>query len=83
MVAGYILINAQPGKLDTAAREIATIDGVREVNAVTGPFDAIAYAEASTPDALGRLVVTAIQKVPGVDKTLTCVVVALEKKAAA
>jgi DNA-binding Lrp family transcriptional regulator len=83
MVAGYILLNTQPGALKEAARKIADIEGVREVDAITGPYDAIAYAEAATPDELGRLVVSAIQRVPGVEKTLTCLVVALEDKAAA
>jgi DNA-binding Lrp family transcriptional regulator len=83
MVAGYILMNTKPGALKEAAKKIAGIEGVREVDAITGPYDAIAYAEAATPDQLGRLVVSAIQQVPGVEKTLTCLVVALEEKAAA
>ncbi len=83
MVAAYVLINTQPGTLGDAARAITAIDGVRSVEAVTGPFDAIAYAEAGTPDELGRLVVSAIQKVPGIQKTLTCLVVELEAAKAA
>jgi len=83
MVAAYVLINTTPGTLGEAAQRITDIEGVRSVEAVTGPFDAVAYAEAGTPDQLGRLVVSEIQKVPGVQKTLTCLVVALEATKAA
>lgn len=82
MVAAYILMNTQPGALVNAAKKITNIDGVREVDAITGPFDAIAYAEAGTPEELAHLVVSRIQKVEGVQKTLTCLVVALESQAA-
>lgn len=83
MVAAYVLINTVPGALGEAAQLITAIPGVRSVDAVTGPFDAIAYAEAATPDELGRLVVSKIQKVSGIQKTLTCLIVALEAAPAA
>lgn len=83
MVAAYVLINTQPGAVGEAAKRIVAIPGVRSVDAVTGPFDAIAYAEAGTSDELGRLVVSEIQKVPGIQKTLTCLLVALEAAKAA
>lgn len=77
MVAAYIFINTAPGTLEQAAPRIATLDGVRSVEAITGPYDAIVQAEAATNDDLGKLVVSSIQKVPGVEKTLTCLVVEL------
>jgi len=83
MIAAYILINSEPGALREAAEKITSIDGVRQIDAITGPFDAIAYAEAGTPDELGSLVVSRIQKVAGVQKTLTCLVVDLAAAKAA
>ena len=83
MVAAYILIEAKAGGLEEAAKRIGEIDGLREIDAVTGPYDAIAYAEAPTPDDLGRLVVSELQKVPGIHKTLTCMVVDLKATKAA
>jgi DNA-binding Lrp family transcriptional regulator len=41
-------------------------------DAVTGPYDAIARAEADSLDELGRLVIQRIQSVAGVSRTLTC-----------
>lgn len=77
MVAAYIFINTAPGTLEQAAPRIAALDGVRSVEAITGPYDAVVQAEASTNDQLGSLVVSRIQKVAGVEKTLTCLVVEL------
>lgn len=83
MEAAYVLINTQPGAVGEAAQKIVSIPGVRWVEAITGPFDAIAYAEASTSDELGNLVVSEIQKVPGIQKTLTCMLVTLKAAKAA
>lgn len=82
MVAAYIFINTAPGTLKQAAEQIAVVEGVRSVEAITGPYDAIVQAEAPTNDELGKLVVSKIQTVPGVEKTLTCLVVELAEKAA-
>ena len=71
--------------IDTFAGAGGTGSGVPDtpLDAVTGPYDAIAYAEAPTPDDLGRLVVSELQKVPGIHKTLTCMVVDLKATKAA
>jgi DNA-binding Lrp family transcriptional regulator len=45
--------------------------------AVTGPYDVVARVEAASIDALGRLVVSKIQTVEGIARTLTCPVVRL------
>ena len=42
---------------------------------VTGPYDVIVRAEARNVDELGKLVVTKVQNVPGITRTLTCSVV--------
>jgi DNA-binding Lrp family transcriptional regulator len=42
---------------------------------VTGPYDVIVRAEASSVDELGQLVVARVQTVPGITRTVTCPVV--------
>jgi DNA-binding Lrp family transcriptional regulator len=42
---------------------------------VTGPYDVIVRAEASSVDELGQLVVARVQMVPGITRTVTCPVV--------
>lgn len=77
MVAAYILIQTDVGKAASVAEEIAKIPGVRNAEAVTGPYDAIVHAEAEDVDSLGKLVVARIQSVDGITRTLTCPVVRL------
>ena len=44
---------------------------------VTGPYDVIVRAEASTMDDLGKMVVSRVQMIDGITRTLTCPVVNL------
>jgi DNA-binding Lrp family transcriptional regulator len=77
MVSAYILILTEVGKAAQVAKAVATIDGVKSAEDVTGPYDVIVRAEATDIDTLGRLVVARIQAVEGIDRTLTCPVVHL------
>ena len=76
-VHAYILIQTEVGKAATVAREIAGLEGVTTAEDVTGPYDVIVRAEATTVDELGKLVVARIQGVDGITRTLTCPVVNL------
>ncbi|MPQ97301.1 Lrp/AsnC family transcriptional regulator [Modestobacter sp. I12A-02628] len=77
MVHAYILIQTEVGKAAAVATTIAEIAGVTRAEDVTGPYDVIVRAEASTVDELGRLVVARVQSVDGITRTLTCPVVNL------
>ncbi|MBI3753148.1 MAG: Lrp/AsnC ligand binding domain-containing protein [Deltaproteobacteria bacterium] len=74
-VSAYVFIECEHGKSMSAADKIGKIGGVREAHAVTGPYDVIAYVRASNFKVLGDVVITKIQAVSGVKKTLTNVVV--------
>jgi DNA-binding Lrp family transcriptional regulator len=76
-VRAYILIQTEVGKAADVAREIADIDGVVSADDVTGPYDVIAVAEADSVDDLGRMVVSRVQLIEGITRTLTCPVVNL------
>lgn len=73
----YILIQCEVGKAANVAERVAGIEGVTESSDVTGPYDVIVRAEAKNVDDLGRMVVSKIQSVPGITRTLTCPVVQL------
>ena len=77
MVKAYILIQTDSGKAADVANAIRSIAGVISTEAVTGPYDVIVFSEAEDVDALGQLVVTAIQPVDGIVRTLTCPVINL------
>jgi DNA-binding Lrp family transcriptional regulator len=76
-VAAYILIQTEVGKAADVAREIDAIDGVLSAEDVTGPYDVIARASATDVDELGKMVVSRVQMIEGITRTLTCPVVHL------
>lgn len=77
MVQAYILIQTEVGKARDVALAIQDIAGVVRVDAVTGPYDVVVLTEARSVDELGKLIVSKVQYVPGITRTLTCSVVHL------
>lgn len=71
----FVLIEAASDKAVNALKAIIKIPGVKMAHAVTGPYDIIAFVEASDVDALGRVVLSKIRTITGVTKTLTCVTI--------
>ena len=76
-VRAYVLIQTEVGKAANVAEEIRELDGVTGADDVTGPYDVIACAEAPTFDELGKMVVSRVQMIGGITRTLTCPVVEL------
>ncbi len=76
-VQAYILIQCEVGKAADVAERVADIQGVTESSDVTGPYDVIVRTEAGNVDELGKMVVSKIQAIPGITRTLTCPVVHL------
>jgi DNA-binding Lrp family transcriptional regulator len=77
VVQAYILIQTEVGRARDVAGLIADLPGVVRVDAVTGPYDVVVLTEANTVDELGKLIVSNVQMVPGITRTLTCSVVRL------
>ena len=77
MAVAYILIQTEVGKAEHVSRNVRAIAGVREAENVTGPYDVVVKVEADDVDQLGRLVVSEIQMIHGITRTLTCPVVRL------
>jgi DNA-binding Lrp family transcriptional regulator len=76
-VQAYVLIQTEVGKAANVASSIRNIAGVVSAEDVTGPYDVIAKTEAETVDDLGKMVVSKIQLVDGITRTLTCPIVHL------
>lgn len=76
-VTAYVLIQTEVGKAANVASQVGKIDGVLSAEDVTGPYDVIVRAQASSVDDLGRMVVSKVQMVDGITRTLTCPVVNL------
>jgi DNA-binding Lrp family transcriptional regulator len=77
VVQAYILIQTEVGKARDVAVAIRDITGVARVDAVTGPYDVIVLTEARSVDELGKMIVSKVQLIPGITRTLTCSVVHL------
>lgn len=76
-VSAYILIQTEVGKAASVADQVRDLTGVVSADDVTGPYDVIVRAEAGTVDELGKMVVSKVQMLEGITRTLTCPVVNL------
>jgi DNA-binding Lrp family transcriptional regulator len=76
-VHAYVLVQTDVGKAAQVAQQLNGIDGVMVAEGVTGPYDVIAQAEASSMDDLGRMVVRDMQQIEGITRTITCPVVTI------
>ena len=65
------------GKAAAVASQIGALEGIVSADDVTGPYDVIATAEAGSVDDLGKMVVSRVQMIEGITRTLTCPVVNL------
>jgi DNA-binding Lrp family transcriptional regulator len=74
-VRAYVLIQTEVGKAADVALRLRSIAGVIRADDVTGPYDIIAQAEAESVDDLGRVVVSRVQLIEGIMRTLTCPVI--------
>ena len=71
----YILIQTAVGRQAEVSTELGQLEGVISADPVTGPYDVVVRAESRTLDELGRAVLSRIESVDGITRTLTCPVV--------
>jgi DNA-binding Lrp family transcriptional regulator len=71
-VQAYILIQTEVGKASSVARSVSAIAGVTLAEGVTGPYDVIMRAEAPSMEEFGRVILSKVQAVAGITRTLTC-----------
>lgn len=81
MTRAYVLIESAVGKAKSVAEGVQKLKlaeaQIIAVDAVTGPFDVIALLESDDLDKVGRAITEGIQRVEGVQRTTTCLVVQL------
>lgn len=71
----YILIETGVGKTKDVLEAIRSLPNMTSVDAVTGPYDIIAVAEAGDLNAIGDIVTSRVHRVPGISRTVTCLAV--------
>jgi len=77
VVEAYVLIQTEVGKSKQVLEEVRHIKGVTQADDVTGPYDIVVRLGAENVDRLGGLVVTELQSIDGITRTLTCPVINL------
>ena len=80
-IRGYILVETEVGRTQAVGRLMRDLKPamarVLAVDTVTGPYDVIVQLEADDLDLLGKCITEDIQRVPGVQRTTTCLAVML------
>jgi DNA-binding Lrp family transcriptional regulator len=71
----YILIHIRTGEIREVVRQLRRVEGVTEANITFGPYDAVAVVEAQDVKNIGDIMVAAVQPIPGVLDTITCLAV--------
>ena len=71
----YILINVRPGRVREVVGGLGQLEGVRHADACWGLPDVFVYAEVADEKTLNALVIDKIQKLDGVERTETHIVV--------
>jgi DNA-binding Lrp family transcriptional regulator len=73
----FVLIETALGRnkeVVNALRQMK-INGLKSVDTVTGPYDAIAVLETDTLNDIGDIITTRIHSVDGISRTVTCLAV--------
>ncbi len=80
-VRAYILIECAVGtarRVHIGLQRLAVADArILSADTATGPFDVIALVESEDLDRLGRAVTEGIQRLQGVERTNTCLIIDL------
>ena len=75
MLRAYILIETVVGTSSKVVASLKAMNGVKSADRVTGPYDVIVEVEAVGEEALGDLLEDQVRRVPGINKTVTCLIV--------
>ena len=75
METGFVLINCTPGKAREVFGKLKEIPAVVHVEMILGPWDITATLQGADVSYIGIIVSEKIQKLEGVEKTTTCIVV--------
>ncbi|MEE9324578.1 MAG: Lrp/AsnC ligand binding domain-containing protein [Dehalococcoidia bacterium] len=68
----FVLIETAVGKTREVSNALQNVEGMKSVDAVTGPYDIIAIMEADDLNTIGNAVTSKVHTVNGVVRTVTC-----------
>ena len=71
----FVLIETAVGRTKEVTNTIRGLEGVKSVDAVTGPYDVIAVVEGENLNDIGDLVTGKIHPINGISRTVTCLAI--------
>lgn len=71
----YILLTIRTGDVPQVLHLLTKVSSVVEAHMTFGPYDAVAVLEAEDVHAIGKIISSEIQPIPGILETLTCLAV--------
>lgn len=77
MLYAYVLLTVRIGMLKQALDDIRTLEEVVEAQAITGPYDMIAYVAVDGLTQLTKTILHKIESIDGVTESMTLVAVEL------
>lgn len=75
MPSAYVLINCDLGSEESIIKEIASLDGVREVKGTYGVYDVVAKVESNNMETLKDTITWKIRRMAKVRSTVTLIVI--------
>jgi DNA-binding Lrp family transcriptional regulator len=71
MLTAFVMINVEPQKIASVARQIANLSSISEVYSVTGEYDIIAIVRLQDYDTLAEAVPEGLATIEGITRTNT------------
>lgn len=71
----YVLLNIRTGEVAQVLHLLTKVSSIREAHMTFGPYDAVTVLEAPDVNAIGKVISSEIQPIPGILETLTCLAV--------
>lgn len=75
MAKAFVLIETAVGRSKEVVAALRALKGVTSVDTVTGPYDIIAIIGGKTLNDIGDTVTEKIHPIPGISRTVTCLVI--------
>ncbi|MHA1651733.1 MAG: Lrp/AsnC family transcriptional regulator [Candidatus Helarchaeota archaeon] len=77
MAIAFVTIKVQVGQVREVLSQIRELKNVVEAYSITGPFDIIIKIEGDNLENVAKMIVTKIHEIPGVQDTITYMVIDL------
>ena len=77
MAIGFVTIKVQVGQVRAILAKIRNIQNVVEAYSITGPYDIIIKIEGENLEHVAKMIVTKIHEIPGIQDTVTYLVIEL------